>query len=109
MGTGTVDSTQVNAGGTFAPGAPGMPGTSMKVVGNLAFQSGAIYLVQLNPSSATSANVTGTAALGGTVQANFAPGGYVAKQYTILTATGGISVRFPASAMSICRPTQPTA
>jgi hypothetical protein len=34
--------------------------------------------------------VTGTAALGGTVQANFAPGSYVAKQYPILTATGGV-------------------
>lgn len=46
--------------GTFAPGN-GTPGTSSAVSGNLAFQSGAIYLVQVNPSTSTSANVTDTA------------------------------------------------
>ena len=36
-------------------------------------------------------NVTGTATLGGaTVNAVFPPGSYVAKQYTILNATGGL-------------------
>jgi autotransporter-associated beta strand protein len=84
-GIGSVGNTQVNAGGTFAPGS-GVPGT-MSVAGNLAFQSGAIYLVQVNPSTASSATVTGTATLAGaTVNAAFASGSYVAKQYTILTA-----------------------
>jgi uncharacterized protein with beta-barrel porin domain len=82
-GTGTVGNTQINSGGTFAPG------TSITVTGNLAFQSGAIYLVQLNSTAASSANVTGTASLGGTVQAVFAPGN-VAKSYDILHATGGL-------------------
>ncbi len=36
------------SGGTFAPGPTGTPGT-MTVNGNLAFQSGALYLVQVNP------------------------------------------------------------
>ena len=80
-GAGTVGNTHINSGGAFAPGTPGSPGTSMTVSGNLAFQSGAIYLVQLNPTSATSANVTGTASLAGTVDAVFAPGSYVKKQY----------------------------
>jgi uncharacterized protein with beta-barrel porin domain len=85
-GAGTVGATQVNAGGTFAPGS-GTPGSSMTVAGNLAFQSGAIYLVQVNPSASSFANVTGTATLGGAaVNAVFASGGYVSKQYTILTA-----------------------
>ena len=88
IGTGTVGNTQINSGGIFAPGAAGQPGTSMTIVGNLAFQSGAIYLVQLNPANATLANVTagGTATLNGTVDASFANGGYAVKQYDILHA-----------------------
>jgi hypothetical protein len=89
MGTGTVGPTQVNSGGTFAPGN-GTPGSSMTVAGNLAFASGALYVVNLNPTMSSFASVMGTATLAGTVQANFSPGSYVAKQYTILTATGGI-------------------
>ena len=88
-GRGTVGNTQINSGGTFAPGS-GAPGSSMTVAGKLAFQSGAIYLVQVSPSTASFANVTGTASLAGTVNANFASGSYLAKQYTILTATGGL-------------------
>jgi uncharacterized protein with beta-barrel porin domain len=88
IGTGTVGNTQINSGGIFAPGAAGQPGTSMTIAGNLAFQSGAIYLVQLNPANATLANVTsgGTATLNGTVDASFANGGYAVKQYDILHA-----------------------
>jgi hypothetical protein len=97
-GTGTVGSFTMTSGGTFAPGN-GTPGSSMTVSGNLAFASGAIYLVQLNPSTASFATVTGSATLGGaTVNANFASGSYVSKQYTVLTATGGISGTFGALA-----------
>ena len=93
-GTGTVGNTQINSGGTFAPGTPGVPGTSMTVSGSLAFQSGAFYLVQLNPATSSFANVTGTATLGGaTVNAIYANGSYVAKQYTILSA-GSVSGNF---------------
>ena len=56
MGGGSVGNTQVNAGGIFMPGN-GTPGSSMTVAGNLAFQSGATYLVQLNAATASSANV----------------------------------------------------
>ena len=97
-GTGTIDPlvVAINNGAIFAPGN-GTPGTSTAIVGNLAFASGAIYLVQLNPSTASFATVTGSATLGGaTVNANFASGSYVSKQYTILTATGGISGTFGA-------------
>lgn len=78
----------VNSGGTFAPGAPGMPGTSMTGTGNLTFQPGAFYLVQLGPTSTTFANVTGTAALAGTVEAEFTPGSYGKTTYTILQSAG---------------------
>jgi autotransporter-associated beta strand protein/T5SS/PEP-CTERM-associated repeat protein len=87
-GTGTVGPTTINGGGTFAPG--NSPGT-MTVAGNLAFQSGALYVVQVTPSTASSTNVTaaGGATLAGTVQAVFAPGSYVSRHYTILSAAGG--------------------
>jgi uncharacterized protein with beta-barrel porin domain len=89
-GTGTVGSTTIAGGGIFAPGS-GAAGSTMTVAGNLAFQSGALYLVQVNPSTASMANVTGTAALtGGSVQAAFAPGSYMARSYDILHAAGGL-------------------
>jgi uncharacterized protein with beta-barrel porin domain len=92
-GTGNVGNTQVNAGGTFAPGS-GVPGSSMTVNGSLAFQSGAQYVVFLNPTTSSFVNATGTATLGNaTVNAMFANGSYVAKQYTIVSA-GGISGTF---------------
>jgi autotransporter-associated beta strand protein len=90
IGIGTVGGTRINSGGIFAPGS-GAPGTSMTVAGNLAFQSGALYLVQVNPTTASSANVSGGATLtGGSVQAVFAPGSYLARSYDILHAAGGL-------------------
>jgi uncharacterized protein with beta-barrel porin domain len=75
----------IGSGGVFAPGLPGQPGTFMTVNGSLAFQSGAIYLVQLNPSSTTYVMVNGAVTLAGTVEAFFAPGSYIVpKTYEIL-------------------------
>jgi autotransporter-associated beta strand protein len=59
-GAGTVGNTTIATGGIFLP-SNGF-GTSTTVQGNLAFQSGALYLVQLNSTSSTFANVRGTAA-----------------------------------------------
>jgi T5SS/PEP-CTERM-associated repeat protein len=87
IGTGTVGSTVINAGGFLAPGH--QPGT-MTVAGNLAFQSGAFYVVQVNPTTASNTNVSGTATLAGTVAAVFAPGAYTKQSYPILTAAGGL-------------------
>jgi autotransporter-associated beta strand protein len=85
-GVGTVGNTTVAANGTFAPGS-GTPGTSMAVTGSLALASGALYAIALNPTTASSATVTGAANLGGArVSATFANGSYISKQYTILTA-----------------------
>lgn len=95
-GAGTVDPLLVSiaSGGTLAPGN-GTPASSMTIVGNLAFQSGALYMIQLNPTTASFTNVTGTAALAGnTLDAIFANGTYVSKKYTILTAGGGVSGTF---------------
>ena len=92
-GTGTIGNTQVNNGGTLAPGS-GAHGTSLTIHGNLAFQSGALYLVQVNSTTASLANVTGTASLAGTVQANIASA--TNKSYDILHSAGLGGTRFNA-------------
>ncbi|WP_426610489.1 autotransporter outer membrane beta-barrel domain-containing protein [Bradyrhizobium sp. McL0616] len=97
-GSGTVGNTVINTGGFLVPGPVGVAGSSLTVAGSLAFQSGAFYVVQLNPSTASTTNVTGTAALAGTVVADFASGSYVNHSYTILTAAGGVSGTFNALA-----------
>jgi uncharacterized protein with beta-barrel porin domain len=89
-GTGTLQSVNVNSGGALQPGIPGTAGTAMTIKGNLAFAPGAVYRVQLNPATASLANVGGTAMLtGGMVETQLAAS-YLSKQYTILTATGGL-------------------
>jgi autotransporter-associated beta strand protein/probable HAF family extracellular repeat protein len=93
IGTGTVGNTTIAGGGMFMPGN-GTPGSFMTVAGNLAFQSGALYLVALDPSTSSLAKVTGTATLNGGTGAAFLAGNYVEKKYTILTATGGVSGTF---------------
>ncbi|WP_167767652.1 autotransporter domain-containing protein [Bradyrhizobium frederickii] len=96
MGAGTIDPLLVTiaGGGILAPGN-GTPGSVTSIVGDLALQAGAIYQVQVNPSTASSAGASGTATLGGaTVNAVFAAGSYIEKRYTILSAGGGISGTF---------------
>lgn len=93
FGIGSVGTLTIANGGTFATG-DGTAGASTSIVGSLAFASGAIYLVQVNPATSSFSTITGTATLGGaTVSASFASGSYVEKQYTIMTA-GSISGSF---------------
>jgi uncharacterized protein with beta-barrel porin domain len=96
-GTGSVVGPTTITGGTFAPGNA-TPGTAMALTGSLTFQAAATYMVQINPTTSSFAAVTGTATLGGaSVNAVYANGAYVAKQYTILTA-GSVSGTFGATA-----------
>ena len=90
-GNGVVGNTTIN-GGVLSPGNPiGV----LTVQGNLVFTAAASYLVEVSPSNADRTNVTGTAALGdATVNASFGAGTYVARQYTILNAGGGVSGSF---------------
>jgi len=97
IGSGSVGSTVVNSGGFLVPGPVGTPG-AMTVAGNLALQSGAFYIVQVNPTTASTTNVSGAASLAGTVGAIFAPGTYLTRSYTILTAAGGVTGTFDAGA-----------
>jgi uncharacterized protein with beta-barrel porin domain len=87
-GNGTVGNTTINGGGTLAPGnSIGL----LTVQGNLVFAAAASYMVEVSPANADRVNVTGTATLGGaTVNASFAAGTYVNKQYTIVNAAGGV-------------------
>jgi outer membrane autotransporter protein len=106
-GTGTVDPpgvTIISSGGTLAPGNPTNPTGTLTITGNLAFQSGAIYLIQVTSGSASSTSVVGSASLGGTVQAVLAPGMYLPGSFTILHSAGlngttfsGITANVPAN------------
>jgi len=90
-GNGIVGNTFIN-GGTLAPG--NSIGT-LTVQGSLVFTAASSYMVEVSPSAADRTNVTGTATLGGaTVNASFASGSYVTKQYTIVNAAGGINGTF---------------
>src|SRR5439155_9529008 len=90
-GNGIVGNTIIN-GGTLSPG--NSIGT-LTVQGSLVFTAASSYMVEVSPSAADRTNVTGTATLGGaTVNASFASGSYVPKQYTIVNAAGGINGTF---------------
>ena len=82
------------SGNTFINGGTLAPGNSigtLTVQGSLVFTAASSYMVEVSPSAADRTNVTGTATLGGaTVNASFASGSYLAKQYTIVNASGGI-------------------
>src|SRR6516164_9033397 len=91
-GTGTLGNTIIS-GGTLSPG--NSIGT-LTVSGNLTMTAAASYLVEISPTNADRTNVAGTATLAGTVQAAFAAGSYVTRNYTILSAAGGRSGTFSA-------------
>ena len=90
-GNGVVGNTTIN-GGTLAPGnSIGL----LTVRGSLTLTAASTYLVEVSPTKADRVNVTGTATLGGArVQAHFASGSYVEKQYTIVNAANGVSGTF---------------
>src|SRR5215831_8731025 len=91
-GTGTLGNTIIN-GGTLSPG--NSIGT-LTVNGNLTMTAAASYLVEISPTNADRTNVAGTATLAGTVQAVFAAGSFMTRNYTILSAAGGRSGTFSA-------------
>ncbi len=93
-GTGTVPGMTVNAGGVLAPGLPTALG-ALAVSGNLMLTSLAVYLVQVSPTGASKANVSGAATIGGTLALNATGGNYrVGTRYTLLTSAGARSGTF---------------
>jgi uncharacterized protein with beta-barrel porin domain len=98
-GTGSLNSVNVNNGGTLEPGAIGQPGTFMTINGNLAFQSGAIYLINIDGTTASRANVSGAVTLNGALDVILQSGSYSGKTvYDILDPTS-ISGRFSSSSV----------
>ncbi len=90
-GNGTVGNTTINNGIL----SPGNSVGTITVNGNLVLGSASSYKVEVSSLGADRTNVTGTATLGGaTVNAIFAGGGSISKQYTILDAVGGVSGTF---------------
>jgi autotransporter-associated beta strand protein len=88
-GIGTVTGTTVNGGGTLAPGNAANPLGTLTITGNLAFQSGALYMIGINSSSASQASVFGTATLNSGASVKIASGStpQIGVTYTILTST----------------------
>jgi uncharacterized protein with beta-barrel porin domain len=96
-GTSKLDPLTVTifSGGTLEPGTPGVPGTSMTIDGNLVFQPGANYLVNIGPNTASIADVTGSATLNGAnLEGFFAPGSYNNKMTFNLLNAASVSGTF---------------
>lgn len=81
-GTGVLPTTVIN-GGTLAPGTS--VGT-IRVNGNLTFNPGATYAVELGANGVDRTNVTGTASLAGTVAVRIEPTATLQRANTILSA-----------------------
>lgn len=85
-GSGNLPATVIN-GGTLSPG--NSPGT-LTVNGNLTLNPGSTYLAEIQGAVADRVNVTGTAALAGTLRIVPLGGHYSFNNpYTLLSATGG--------------------
>lgn len=85
-GTGQLPSTTVL--GTISPG--NSPGT-LTVNGNLTMGANATYVAEIQGAVADRINVTGTAALAGTLKLALLPGAYsFGAPYTLLSAQGGL-------------------
>ena len=99
-GVGSINgAVTVQSGGMLAPGgvntsgAPSTPGT-LAVNGPLTLSAGSTYAVQVG-SSVSLAKVSGAAAISGaSVSAGFTLGSTVSRQYTFLTAGGGVTGTF---------------
>jgi uncharacterized protein with beta-barrel porin domain len=88
-GTGTIDNVIVN-GGVLAPGnSIG----ALNVANSLTLSAASSYMVEISGTSSDLTRVAGAATLGGATVV-VVPIGTVTKQYTILTATGGVTDTF---------------
>jgi hypothetical protein len=90
--TGTISGGINVQGGSFTPALSGSAiGTPLSIGGPITFAPGTTYVIRVSPTVADSLTASGAATLtGATVDAQFAPGSYVSKTYTILTATDGL-------------------
>lgn len=103
QGSGTITAPFVNSiAGQIAPGTIGTTGT-LSVGGNLVLASGNQYLVDISGTTSDRIAVTGAANVGGQVVVGAGVTGQVnglGRQFTILTATGGVTGTFAAQSLS---------
>jgi uncharacterized protein with beta-barrel porin domain len=95
-GSGTVGATVIQSGGILAPG--NSIGT-LTVDGDLVFEAGSVFTVEVDPQGTASdkVKVTGTETLGGSVVHVGAGGNYKPfSSYRILSAAGGLDGTFGA-------------
>jgi uncharacterized protein with beta-barrel porin domain len=92
-GAGSVGPTTINAGGTIQPGANFV---TLNVMGTFTQNANSTYAPSVNAAGQhDQINVTGNAVLnGGTVAVQASPGVYPSVQYTILTASGGVTGKY---------------
>jgi uncharacterized protein with beta-barrel porin domain len=88
-GTGTIDNVVVNDGVL----APGNSIGTLNVAGSLTFSAASSYMVEISGASSDLTRITGVSTLGGATVV-VVPTGTVARQYTILTAIGGVPDTF---------------
>jgi uncharacterized protein with beta-barrel porin domain len=99
-GTGlVVGNTTVNAGGALAPGGfdTAIRSGALTIQGNVQFNPGSTYAVQLTPGTTTLTSVSGTTTIapGSQAVALLAPGIYtVGSKIAVLTAAAGVSGTF---------------
>jgi subtilase-type serine protease len=94
--------TTVKSGGTLAPGIPDAPGYTstpgtLTLQGNLQFNPGSTYAVQLNPGATSLTAVSGTTTINPGTQAYafFAPGVYaIGSKVRVLTSPNGLTGQF---------------
>ena len=87
-----VNAGTVNAAGIWNGALINNSGGVLNVAGtltgvtNVTFNAGGVYGIQVTPATASNIVASGAATLDGTVEATFAPGAYVTRNYTILSA-----------------------
>jgi fibronectin-binding autotransporter adhesin len=92
-GTGTVPSVSVSSGGTISPGVAGA-GT-LHVNGSVSFAPGSNMAVQVASGSASTLEISGAAALNGTLSVASVDGTYdLGQKLTVLTANSGVTGTF---------------
>ena len=88
-GVGKIGDPTINAGGTLSPGNANSPLGTLTISGQpLVFQPGSFFAVTIAPNGNSKVVLTAGAVAtinGGTIQATFQPGSYIAKQYTLLS------------------------
>ena len=95
-GIGKIGDPIINSGGTLSPGNSANPYGTMTIAEPLVFNSGSIFAVNIAPNANSKVALTNNATAttnGGTVQATYQAGSYIAKQYTLISG-GAVNGKF---------------